>query len=459
MKKLLIYLALPLMFACASHTPRQAVIAGKIDGFTGVKAFMLVGTQMDTVSFHEGQFVARMSLTEPMFASINIGQRAFKFYLVPGDSCFMSASLNEPEPLFTGQNAVLQNAIAQTDSRVAEQLSDMHAVFGQEKAQFEKLMDTMKLMLNAHYDSLAGAPKKLVELERARIHYALMNLRTRYPLYHSYITTNSIKAGDDDLSVLDELNPNLGKHLMFADYKDLVKRYVDYKLQGMPEYAGMEDAEEDVSMPLYFKLVDSLLIKDVAVRDFVKMNQLIAGLTYGKFYALGSMVETFVNTCGNNSYVKNVQDVYDEMMQLAPGQPAPAINGLTVKGEEVSLEQFRGKLVYVDFWATWCRPCRDELPFLEKIEDEFAGKNIVFLSVSLDAKIDEWKQMVTEKHMKGVQIHAEGAWQSEISQNYRITGIPTFYLIGADGNILIPSAPRPSSDNIRDLINSELAKL
>lgn len=146
-------------------------------------------------------------------------------------------------------------------------------------------------------------------------------------------------------------------------------------------------------------------------------------------------------------------------MKLAPGNEAPRFTYTDIRGKQYSLSDFRGKLVYIDFWATWCGPCRGELPHLDRLEKDYQGKKVVFLKISLDDEMDAWRKMVTEKKMGGVQLHADGAWNSDAARSYQIKGIPTFILIDANGKIISPSAPRPSSQEIRPLLDSELAKI
>ena len=126
-------------------------------------------------------------------------------------------------------------------------------------------------------------------------------------------------------------------------------------------------------------------------------------------------------------------------------------------GNNFSLASFKGNLVYVDVWATWCGPCKAEIPSIQKLEEEYHGKNITFLSVSVDEDKDAWLKMIAEKEMGGVQLWADG-W-SEITKSYAIFGIPRFMLFSADGNVISTNAPRPSSDEIRGLLNANLGGL
>jgi len=123
-------------------------------------------------------------------------------------------------------------------------------------------------------------------------------------------------------------------------------------------------------------------------------------------------------------------------------------------GKELSLTSFKGNLVYVDVWATWCGPCKYQIPFLIQLEEDYHGKDITFMSVSVDTDKEAWEKMVAEKELGGVQLWANG-W-SEITKSYAINGIPRFMLFDANGNVISTNAPRPSSEDIRGLLGANL---
>jgi thiol-disulfide isomerase/thioredoxin len=127
------------------------------------------------------------------------------------------------------------------------------------------------------------------------------------------------------------------------------------------------------------------------------------------------------------------------------------------KGGKTKLEDLRGKYVYIDVWATWCGPCRQEIPFLKKVEEKYHGKNIEFVSISVDVDKDheKWKTFVTEKELGGIQLFADKNWNSEFMKSYGINSIPRFILIDPKGNIVKADAERPSSPKLQE----ELDKL
>jgi len=124
-------------------------------------------------------------------------------------------------------------------------------------------------------------------------------------------------------------------------------------------------------------------------------------------------------------------------------------------GNLVSLSDFKGSYVYVDIWATWCGPCKYEIPFLIQLEKDFHDSNIIFMSVSVDVEEDKdkWINMMNEKDMGGVQLISTDGWKSQIMKDYAINSIPRFMLFDPDGNVISVDAARPSSDEIRDIFD------
>lgn len=147
---------------------------------------------------------------------------------------------------------------------------------------------------------------------------------------------------------------------------------------------------------------------------------------------------------------------------LPKGSKSPSFENFeNINGSSTSLTDLEGKYTYIDIWATWCGPCKREIPFLKSLEEEYHGKNIQFASISIDddrshngswekAKSD-WKAMVNDKNLTGIQLFAPNGWQTEFIKAYKINGIPRFILLDPEGNIVNPDAPRPSSPKLKSL--------
>jgi len=154
----------------------------------------------------------------------------------------------------------------------------------------------------------------------------------------------------------------------------------------------------------------------------------------------------------NKNYANSFKDKYavehKNALKLAKGTPSPIFNNyLNFNGGSSSLSDFKGKYVYIDVWATWCAPCKAQIPFLEKIEKEYAGKNIEFVSISVDKQkyFDKWKKYVADKNLSGIQLFASNAFESSFIQEYNIKTIPRFVLIDPVGKIISQKAPKPSN--------------
>ena len=150
-------------------------------------------------------------------------------------------------------------------------------------------------------------------------------------------------------------------------------------------------------------------------------------------------------------------DGYEE--KLAAGKPSPKFSNYeNFNGGTSSLDDFKGKVTYIDVWATWCLPCRGEIPALKELEKKFQGKDVAFVSISIDENKEDWKQFVKNEDLKGVQLIADGAFNAQFIEDYGIRQIPTFIIIDKEGKIVNADAPRPSSEEITGLLEGLLKK-
>jgi thiol-disulfide isomerase/thioredoxin len=126
----------------------------------------------------------------------------------------------------------------------------------------------------------------------------------------------------------------------------------------------------------------------------------------------------------------------------------------------VSIKDLKGKVVYIDAWATWCAPCVEEIPASKKSQQEFAGEeNIQFLNVSVDSDKSRWENFLNEdKSWGGLHIILEPEKIDSFYTTYKLFGVPGFILIDQSGNIVNMKAPRPSDEKIKVEIKKLLEK-
>ena len=152
-------------------------------------------------------------------------------------------------------------------------------------------------------------------------------------------------------------------------------------------------------------------------------------------------------------YNSNYANEQGKLAGLKKGDPSPKFNYPNTKGVKISLDDLKGKYVYVDVWATWCGPCKQQIPFLKELHEEYSDKNIAIVSLSIDkvSNKDKWLKMVADQELTGIQIMADN---NDFAMAYNISGIPRFILIDPEGNIVDSNAPRPSDPRLKQLFNS-----
>lgn len=121
------------------------------------------------------------------------------------------------------------------------------------------------------------------------------------------------------------------------------------------------------------------------------------------------------------------------------------------RGKSISLSQYKGKYIYIDVWATWCKPCKEEYPFLTKLAKEYSEEDLVVLSVSIDKKFDTWTKYLNENKLGGIHLYT-GA-DSKFVQFYDIGAIPRFILIDRDGKVVNSDEIRPSNSELKNYLD------
>lgn len=131
------------------------------------------------------------------------------------------------------------------------------------------------------------------------------------------------------------------------------------------------------------------------------------------------------------------------------GKPAPDFKLENINGGQTSLSDFKGKVVYLDIWATWCRPCLEEMKKGKKLKEAFKdNKDVVFLYVSIDKDVEKWKNYVKSNHVEGVHLISREGAEENILERYDAPYIPRFVLIDKQGNIVQYEAKAPSDVSV-----------
>ena len=183
------------------------------------------------------------------------------------------------------------------------------------------------------------------------------------------------------------------------------------------------------------------------IRNFKSSNQ------------LNDYIKPYKEAIALDEEVKKEIDAYlAKISVFEAGTPGYEFVFNDVNDKKVSFSSLKGKVVYIDVWAMWCAPCKAEIPALKKLEKDFHGKDVQFVSISMDKpkELEKWKKFVAEKELGGIQLFADNAFDSDIAKSYKINAIPRFLLFDKEGNIVDANATRPSNPKTKDIINSLL---
>jgi cytochrome c biogenesis protein CcmG/thiol:disulfide interchange protein DsbE len=142
-----------------------------------------------------------------------------------------------------------------------------------------------------------------------------------------------------------------------------------------------------------------------------------------RYFCLVALVLLMMAGCRDGASMKAVQ---------APGQKAPSIEGTGVNGESIKLSNYRGKVVLLDFWASWCGPCCNEIPHGRTLASRFSGKPFAILGISQDHRRDELAVFLQSNPVPWANIF-DG--NGKITSNWKVSSIPTFVLLDHNGDI------------------------
>ena len=202
-------------------------------------------------------------------------------------------------------------------------------------------------------------------------------------------------------------------------------------------------------------------IREPNIRAYLLDLNIMPILTVQGIAGNEKYVDIYRENIADSVYLAELEKVIATYEKVAAGQPCPDFCLKDVNGKDVKLADLAGKYVYIDLWATWCGPCKGEMPSLAKLEQEFEGQDITFVSISIDRNkdIDLWKKTVSDMKLGGIQLHLGERW--EWLRNFMPVGmsVPRFILLDREGKIVDANMTRPSDkvtkQRLEELLKNE----
>ena len=453
--------------ACSLSYSQKTVITGKVTGEIAKRVRqvqfihdgILDSLNLDKENF---SFSGTIKLMEPQFVEIRSGNpKPQYFYLIPNEKLsitidkpslqesnvtIINQKTNKLQGIFDTYYSSLEEkgintksrdwhlllfenneALAYAETKLKEQLAGNSALVSSVPNFKSDLLLFMKIFRNfTEIDrlSLAEIEKSLQEIKTAKLKRTALNI----PFLKEYLTdlSNAYAAR------------TLEKYGLSVD---------NIKQKNVPQFI----AAEAIS-----KYVSDTILKSTLFSEKLRVELPTNGLKN----------EEFVSYLYENSS-QSVKNSYRERMELLKANKAPDLTATRKKafdfllhdstGKEYRLADFKGKMLFIDFWASWCAPCKAQIPHQKELEKAYAGKDIVFASVSLDKSKQAWLKAVKEEDLHGTILHAKGDFKNDFPKNYGIESIPRYMLIDANGNIISDNMMKPENKKeLKGIFDEEL---
>lgn len=422
----LLLLALPL----AAQTTTITVEA------TGCKTMNLYA--FDGVTFEaidaftkgtDGKFTLAVATKGPVFRYIGSKPADVLPMIIGGDEA-MSV---------TGTCGKLKTAKT-ADSPINQRYQELKLKFQAHNQTFKKTMRTYQQAV-ASKDTLAIAGQKagLVKLDDTK-RALLESTKKDDPLLHRVVAMNTY---------LNFLNENKGRYQNELDYfVNTYFQFVDVADEGYGDLPWTYEGNRNFANTLVNAIPGENLADILGAINnrwpegsrakFFAMSGNFAALAAKKHPATIKMADA-IETQYKAKYPTQVAQITAQAATLrtfAVGSEAPLFAGPTPEGEEISLESLRGKVVLIDFWASWCGPCRRENPNVVKLYNEYKSKGFEILAVSLDRTKDRWVKAIADDQLTWLHISDLKGWQSEYARQYGVSSIPQTVLLDREGKIM-----------------------
>lgn len=444
MKKFLILPAMLSVLACAEVSDNIR-ISFDVDSPVSRTVAVACHYDMHEVQLDEsghGELV--LNGVEETFAYVFYGMDRKLVYFEKGDNAHITFTGNDFSGTFKFEGSKAPaveylNTVSLTEfdqEKFALPFDEFSAMLSGMEAQSMKLLDARDLK----------GTGKFKEMEKARIRYSYASPLIMYTVGHSFM------APDSPFEPTDEYYDTIRKYFVDDELCAQVDQYREY----MVEAAHILDAGNRNVTDYYPKIVAEMryIADNCSNRKVVEILIHHLAAPYVDIYGVEN-VQDLVNIY--NTYVSDpvlvaeFRKKYDKWNKTKPGRQSPDFTATDIEGNSFSLKDFKGKYVYIDIWATWCRPCREELPYMKELVRKFEGRNIVFLGLSIDRDKAKWEEKVRSGELCGTQLYL--GLGTAFQEDYMIKGIPRFILLDRDGVIVNDNMSRPSSEETASILD------
>ena len=430
---------------CAQGTKGKVILTGTVRNFNNqvevedmseMKDLLLPDPSRFFVPDTAGNFRISFALNSPNY--FRLGRNIL--YLSPGDSLHVFVDYKNPklasfQGKHTGENEYLREtpypkggSFLNAGEFTRSTIDSTVLLIEEEAAKRTRSLASFK-----------NLDKEFVRLETARIHADILNSFFNTFVYHTFKYKLSKDSAQAYLTVWKELiKPYQNKYN---------KNFIDPSLLKLAVYRNILEeliaGEKQNSKPLE------------EVKEWMEAYELGDKIKTASDRETKLSFEPKVKAMANQAFREALQTTLTRVLQLSNGDLAVDFTATDLNNKPVYLTNLKGKLIYIDTWATWCGPCMEEMPAYEKLKEAFKNDNrIQFISLSIDDDKPLWKASVTKRNAQGLQWFIDRAKLS----SYNIITIPRTILVDQNFKIVEMSSALPSSKNLITTLNKLLSK-
>ncbi len=267
---------------------------------------------------------------------------------------------------------------------------------------------------------------------------ALLDFPREYRVFNK---GKKVKLPDGYYSFLRDISFGREDLLSQISYRDFILTWFNEYIQPQANYDWVYSGFPKEQYRFAGKKLmrsDKTFIQYIVLKDANRWN----------YKVLDKEMKDFMKSDAPPSAKEDIRLLWVELQQTYEGSEIPNYEFVTHKGDTVSLSDMRGKVLYVDFWATWCKPCIREMPASAELRDIFKEESeLVFMYVSVDKSAEVWRKWLKKKGVDEQSLHVQATKESmeDIRARWGHRGIPFFLIINEDGKIVDEEAKRPSS--------------
>ncbi len=408
------------------------------------------------------QFLVEFEMPEAAMGTLRHGRTSIPLFLEPGDELsFTADAANWLETInFSGKGAETNNFFVLFQREVLPGVGNSFISNAAASLSSEAFAAAMDSVASLKLDFLAGFPETATVTPAFK---AWFETEVKYDKYNRLLSYPAMHQRFNSLEALPELPESYYAFLEIPDlfdesrlnsetYVNFLQTYLAHCFEDHKGRFPAEASANEINYALAGELIPG------ASGNYVQAIFINREFNYGDLDKAQALYKNFMETAGSEDLKARVTNTWKGIQALMPGNPAPDFTMTDINGNEVSLSDFRGKVVYLKFWASWCGPCMRQVPPAKELKIRLADQeDLLFMYVSIDTDLDAWHNAVERNQMTGIHFQTPGRERGTPAL-YQVKWIPTFFIIGKDGNIFDNRPPQPADANVDEVLLKALAQ-